>query len=215
MTRHITITWDRPSLLNLVVRRLLRNVTLRDLYGVQEDEVLHDARKQEDLFYRVFPAQADAGKKKRGTIEWMLTRTCDASKHTAPRELIHLLSCAREAQLRRLEIGHDEPGGEQLFDRMALKEALPAVSKVRLEQTLYAEAPGLRPWLQKLQRKKTQQTLATLAAVWQCDEDGARSLANQLAEVGFFERQGPMENPVFWVPFLYRGALNMVQGSAA
>ena len=42
----------------------------------------------------------------------------------------------------------------------------------------------------------------------------ALATANDLADVGFFERRGTRDAPSFWVPFLYRDALNMVQGSA-
>jgi hypothetical protein len=44
--------------------------------------------------------------------------------------------------------------------------------------------------------------------------DTARSVASDLAEVGFFERRGTTrEDPNYWVPFLYRDALNMIQGT--
>ena len=36
----------------------------------------------------------------------------------------------------------------------------------------------------------------------------------QLAEIGFFQKKGPKEDPEYWVPFLYRPALEMVQGAA-
>jgi hypothetical protein len=44
--------------------------------------------------------------------------------------------------------------------------------------------------------------------------DEARALAEQLVEVGFFERRGTKQDPAYWVPFLYRDALQMVQGEA-
>jgi len=36
----------------------------------------------------------------------------------------------------------------------------------------------------------------------------------KLIEVGFFQRRGSREAPTFWVPFLYRDALEMSQGLA-
>lgn len=42
----------------------------------------------------------------------------------------------------------------------------------------------------------------------------ALETAEQLVEVGFFERRGSKDRPVFWVPFLYRDALDMIQGPA-
>jgi hypothetical protein len=39
-------------------------------------------------------------------------------------------------------------------------------------------------------------------------------MAHELAEIGFFERRGERDAPEYWVPFLYRDALDMVQGTA-
>ena len=101
-----------------------------------------------------------------------------------------------------------------LFDRPAFKAALPEISKVRLEQTLFAEHPSLRSRLESLEGEKTQQYPATLASIWGVGETEALGLANALADIGFFERRGSKEEPAFWVPFLYRDALSMIQGSA-
>ncbi len=104
--------------------------------------------------------------------------------------------------------------GDTLFERATLREALPDVSRVRLEQTLYAEYPTLRQWLERLDREKTEQTPETLADIWDVPEAEALRIATELHEIGFFERRGPKAAPNFWVPFLYRPALHLVQGSA-
>ena len=64
----------------------------------------------------------------------------------------------RNEQLKLYEIGHAEPAGEQLFDRAAIRAALPAVSKIRYEQTLCAEHPTLKSFLDKLDTEKTEQS---------------------------------------------------------
>lgn len=35
-----------------------------------------------------------------------------------------------------------------------------------------------------------------------------------LTKVGFLEQRGDKQDPIFWVPFLYRDALDLVQGAA-
>jgi hypothetical protein len=215
ITRHVTITWDPQSLLNLAVRRIINNPALRKYYSVDDpSSLLANVDGQRNFLYRLVPDQVEVGSNKPETFVWILSRTRDASGVNAPRELIHFLSSLRDEQLRMLEIGHTPPSGELLFDRAAFKSALPAVSKVRLEQTVYAEYPSLRAELEGLEREKTQQYPATLARIWGVDEPEALSIANQLVEIGFFERRGSKEEPAFWVPFLYRDALSMVQGSA-
>ena len=215
ITRHVDITWDPQSLLNLAVRRIVNNGSLRAYYGVDDPSlVLADVEAQAQFFYRLVPDQVEVGSNKPKTFVWILSRTRDGSGINAPRELIHFLSSLRDEQLRLLEIGHAAPSGELLFDRGAFKAALPTVSKVRLEQTIYAEHPSLREPLEGLEREKTQQYPSTLAKIWGVDDSTALERANQLVDIGFFERRGSKSDPAFWVPFLYRDALSMVQGSA-
>ncbi len=116
----------------------------------------------------------------------------------------------REVQIEDFEIGGPPPEREQLFTRTAFKTALPEVSKLRLEQTLYAEYPALKALVRQLQGGKTSQTLQTLAILWKIDSpDKTAQAADQLVEIGFFERRGFQ----YWIPFLYRDALELVQGS--
>jgi hypothetical protein len=214
VTKSITITWDARSLLYLVIRRALANEAILKFYAVDPSHVLSSVEEQQRLFYRIFPPQVERGERKSTTLDWMLARTADGSGRTAPRELIHLLSAARDQQLKLLESGGTEPEGEFLFERGALQAALPEVSKVRYEQTLCAEHPNLKPILDKLEGEKTQQTLSSLAKIWRVSDAEAAARAEKLAEVGFFQKRGSKEQPVFWVPFLYRDALNLVQGPA-
>lgn len=215
ITRTVTISWDEESLLNLVIRRALNNGGLREFYNVSHTEILSSARKQSNLFYRIYPPQVDKGGNRPPTFKWILTQTQDASGQTAPRELIHLLACAQKSQLQTLEVGGKEPQGEALFEPSALKGALPEVSRTRYQQTLLAEFPKSRKWLEKLDGQKTEQTTETLATLWKVDREEALVHARKLVEIGFFkERRSKKGESTFWVPFLYRDALRMIQGSA-
>lgn len=214
ITRHVTISWNRTSLLNLIVRRALYNRSLQEHFGVTYEQVIESIEAQEEFFFRMFPDQVEGGPNKPTTLDWMLGRTRDGTQINAPRELIHFLNSLRTRQMRRFELGESHPDGESLFARAAFKEALPEVSEVRLSQTLYAEYPEFRDALEKLRGERTSQRVETLALIWNMDQGQAHQLANDLVDVGFFERRGSRENPDFWVPFLYRDALSMVQGTA-
>jgi hypothetical protein len=212
VTRTLTLTWDQQSLLNLMVRRLVSNTPICDYYSLRHEDILGSASLQRDFFNQVFPTQIDSGPNKPTAVDWMASRTADGSRRTAPRELIHLLLAARDEQLRLYELGNSDPERNQLFDKLAIRAALPVVSKARYEQTLCAENPTLRPYVEKLEREKTQQTRDTLAALWRCPAERAAEIAEKLVEAGFFERRGSKEEPLYWVPFLYRDALKLVQG---
>ena len=214
ITEHLTIEWDSTSLLNLVVRRILANEHIARAYELNSEQVLQKVEEQRMLFNRIYPDQVDSGPNKPTTFDWMLGRTRDGTGQSAPRELIHLLNSVKDSQIRMLENGEEPPPEDDLFSRAAIKAGLGEVSSVRLQQTLYAEYPGLKVHLEKLRGEKTQQTPASLAAIWKLASEDALAIAQQLAEIGFFELRGAKDEPIFWVPFLYREALSMVQGSA-
>ncbi len=214
ITRHVTVVWDRSSLLNLIVRRVLHNEAIRGNFEVDPLDVLESTDTQEAFFFRIFPDQVDVGPNKPTTLDWMLSRTRDGSQQNAPRELIHFLDSLRTQQMRRFELGEPAPDGEALFARPAFKQALPEVSDVRLRQTIYAEHPDLRDTIEDLRGERTSQRPETLAGLWETNADEAQRLAESLVEIGFFEKRGAREAPEYWVPFLYRDALDLVQGSA-
>jgi hypothetical protein len=214
ITRFEIMRWTSPMLLNLALRRILSNDVLTDELDIDKDDVLADAAKQTALFARLFPPQVEQGARKAATFDWMVGRCADGTGNTAPRELIHLLNCIRDEEIRRLERGENPAPDEQLFDRSVFKQALPTVSETRLNTYLYAEYPTERRFLEKLQGEKTEQTPESLAEIWALSREEALLKAQQLVALGFFQVRGTRAEPTFWVPFLYRDALNMVQGRA-
>lgn len=214
ITSTVSIEWTKQTLLNLIIRRLLYNDAIITYYNVEREEVLSDVASQEKLFYRIFPDQVDLGEKRPKSLDWILTRTQDGTKENVPRELIHLLDAMRGEQLKRIEVGAEQPEGENLFERASMKSALPPVSDARYHQTLVAEYPGFKKYLEKLEGEKTNQTPQTLSTIWGVGEVEAMQIASSLSDVGFFEKRGTKEEPEFWVPFLYRDALKLVQGTA-
>ncbi len=214
LTKVAILEWNSPSLLNLIMRRLLSNKVLTDQYQIDATDVLRNFPKQEELFNRFFPKQVEQGERKATTFDWLVTRCRDGTKKTAPRELIYLLNCIREQEIRRLEQGNEPAPEDQLFDRSVFKQALPTVSQARLNQYLYAEYPTQREFLEKLYEQKTEQTPESLADLWGMTRSAAIAKAQELVDLGFFERRGEREAPTYWVPFLYRDALSLVQGKA-
>lgn len=211
ITRHMTIDWNGRSLLNLVVSRAVQNQRVLRFYHVEKAEALASFESQDRIFKQIFPDQVDVGPNKPSTFDWMLSRTRDGTGHNAPRELIHLLNALRDVQIRRLEIGEAEPEDGRLFSRGAFKDALPEVSRARLEQTLFAEYPTLKQWIEKLRGAKTGQTAETLGTLWGVTREEAHEIADGLSDVGFFERRGSRDRPEYWIPFLYRDALELVR----
>jgi hypothetical protein len=214
ITRDLTISWNRSALLNLVVSRAIQNEAVQDYYHLAPREALVSLESQEALFYRMFPQKAVARQNSLESFEWMLSRTQDGTKQTAPRELIHLLSSLRETQIRQLETGEARLEGEALFDRSIFIHALYMVSRVRLEQTLLAELPQLRGFIESLRGKKVYQSIGSLSKAWHLPVEVTMTTAHHLVDAGFFEKRDTKDGTEYWIPYLYQEALNLVQGHA-
>jgi len=190
ITRDITLTWSKNALLNLIIKRILKNAAIVEADKIDREAVLKSFPAQNELFYKLFPAQVDQGAKKPSTFDWIITRCADASDKTVPREVIHLLNSIREQEIARLERGEAPAPDSQLFDRSVFKLALPAVSQGKLISNLFAEYPELKSTIQKLKGEKTEQTLETLASLFNQTLEKASKSAESLVSIGFFQKRG-------------------------
>lgn len=212
--RALNIKWSSEDLTNLVIQRALSNQAICDYYGANKEEILGSFSSQEGFLNEIFPNQVETGPNKPKTFQWMITRTCDAAQDTMPRELIHFLNELRNVQILRLERGRANLVKKKLFEPASFKEALPIVSKVRLEQTLYAEYPELKPYIEQLKEQKATQPLENLEILWDINREKSLEIANKLEAIGFFEKMGGNKGTSWRVPFLYRPALELIQGTA-
>jgi hypothetical protein len=212
ITKTTTIKWDRPSLANLVVRRAAQSKILLDYCKMTQEEALGE--RQSEFLARLFPDQVEVGPNKPETaLDWILGHTKDGKKENAPRELIHFMSATLEEELRKLDLG-EQDDAESLFSRQSIRSAWREVSQVRLTQTIYSEFPALRSAIEQLEGEKASQQVRSLSKLWGINEAETFALAEKLTEIGFFEKRGDKADPEFWVPFLYRPALNLVMGKA-
>ena len=210
ITRQITISWSDQDFLHLLVSRILDNEILCDYCNIKKDEALKDIDKQNHVFYSIFPKKVESGKNPE-TFKWMIIRVRDGLGITAPRELIHLMTESKDNQIKLLETGTREDSYETLISRSALKDALKQVSNTRLDQTIYAEYPHLKVYIEKLRDQKTEHDLNTLSKVFGTNSQTTAKVVKELIDIGFFEEKKGSLKP-YWTPFLYRSGLSMIQG---
>ena len=211
ITKHTTIQWDRTSLLNLVIKRLLNCKQLLTEYEVTPTEVLSEFELQEELFYKIFPKKVDSGKNP-DTFDWIAGRTKDSLGLSAPRDIINLINGAIDAQIKSLELGDDSTEGDALFSRSSLKEGLTFASIEKVEKYLFAEYPNLRNYFDLLKGNRSKHSPSSLASIWSCTEGEARKIASQIAETGFWNIEKGAET--YWIPFIFRDGLSIIQGTA-
>ncbi|MBY8095265.1 hypothetical protein KW490_13725 [Vibrio fluvialis] len=214
ITKTTTISWDSRNLLNLIVSRALQNDSVLQKYKVDADDILKDHEKQKELYYNMFPKQVDVGERQSDTFEWIKSRIRDGLQNTPPRELIHYYNEAINQESREQEISNNKIEEPNIVSRAAIKNATQEVSKVRTEQTLFAEYPELKERIVALENKKAEHNATTLAEVWQVTESEAMQIASELAEIGFFEHREAKNDKLYKIPFIYRPYLKVVQGKA-
>jgi len=214
ITKYQQIIWSKEALLNLIIRRLLDNDIIVSTFSINKEEILSSIDEQEKLFYRFFLPQVDIGSRKLSTLEWIFSRTKDGKGINTPREIIQLLSQARSLEIKRLETGINDLPDEILISRFALKEAAFEVSKQRMEQTLYAEFPLLKPYMEFLRGDKAEHSPQTLMAKWGLSLTQTMETLRKLIDVGFIEVIGVTPNLRYKIPFLYRPYLDIIQGKA-
>ena len=93
-----------------------------------------------------------------------------------------------------------------------LNFARPKVSEYRTTKVLYAEYPDLKDSIEMLRGKKCEHNLKSLSKLWEMTEMLAAPIADRLVDIGFFEKRA--ESNTFWVPFVYRPYLGLIQGRA-
>ncbi|MBE7702267.1 hypothetical protein H9623_18405 [Oerskovia sp. Sa1BUA8] len=214
ITRDMNLLWNRANLLKLILQRVIQSDVLVGELEVDPALVIASSDAQQELFDRVFPRQVDAGSNKPATFDWALSRTEDGKKIAAPRELIHLFNVVRDRQLARIDTGQAAIAENVYFESQAFRDAHPEVSETRLQKTIYPEYPWLRSWLEALRGQRTLQDVVSLEALWGTARGETEERIRRLVDVGFFEQRGPVTARTYWAPFLYRPALEMVQGSA-
>jgi hypothetical protein len=214
ITKFQNIVWNRDTLLNLIIRRLLDNELIVKKYNIVKDKVLSNIDEQEKVFYRFFPNQIDIGSKKPNTVDWILSRTKDGKNINTPREIIQLLNKAKDIEISRLESGIDDLSDDLLLTRHSIKEALNSVSKQRTELTLYSEYSSLKNYIELLRSDKADHSIDTLTSKWSTEKTDTIKIIKKLCDIGFFEEKGTLPNVRYKIPFLYRPYLNIIQGTA-
>jgi hypothetical protein len=215
ITKFQQITWTKESLLNLIIRRLLDNEVIISEYVLNKAEILESFSKQEETFYKFFPKQIDVGAKKLTTLEWILSRTKDGKSVNTPREIIQLLNHAKSIEVKRLENGINDLPNEIIISRQAFKDASTLISQQRMEQTIYAEYPALKTYMEALRGGKAEHSIETLGIKWEISADETKKIIQKLNGIGFFEVIGITPNQKFKIPFIYRPYLEIVQGKAS
>src|SRR5262249_48770691 len=110
---------------------------------------------QEDFFYRVFPRTVHSGKRQSQTLRWIYTHTQDGKGVVTPRDVIDLLTRAKQRQQDELRNSQNSPL-DWIIGPQAIRYGLTELSKRKRDTYLKAEFPHFWPHIEKFIAGKTQ-----------------------------------------------------------
>ncbi|WP_304192333.1 hypothetical protein [Phenylobacterium aquaticum] len=202
----VEIFWNDDDLRSLLLRRAMQNQPMLTLLGGESiDETA--------LFTALFPEKVDVGKRQPKTWVWIMRRVRDGNNVKPPRNLIDLVSLARDEQLKREDrVPREWAPGVALIEPEALRTALTQLSENRVQDTLLAEAGAYAKWIKLFEGTRAEHNEASLAGVLGVALEEVRGIIKPLVELGFLEFI--RATGTYKIPTLYRAGLSVTQGKA-
>jgi hypothetical protein len=206
-----TLRWTEDQILCMVVKRIFTNRKIADYLEVDSERLNANAEYRSQCFYRVFPPTVHRGPKQSSTLSWIYNRCSDGRGVVTPRDVLDLLIRAKQRQQDDCA-ANAEGVSPFLIGPSALQYGLEELSKKKRQTYLEAEFPHLWEHIEKFASGKTEYDEASIRRIlgknW-------KPIADDLVSIGLFLRKQTREgNPIYWVPFLYRGGLDLTQGKA-
>ncbi|MFL0672014.1 MAG: P-loop ATPase, Sll1717 family [Erythrobacter sp.] len=204
-SRKMEVIWDDEDLKTLLCRRIKGN---KEFCERMEISGLGDSQ----IFERIFPKQVDQGERKPETWVWMMGRIQDSNGVKPPRNLIDLVTMARDAQLRKEDREPRVIGeADDVIEPDAFRRALTKLSETRVTDTLLAEAKHQAPLIERFRNGKAEHTRVTIAKLLGIEEADVEAELKPLIALGFVGESGG----AYKIPMLYRAGLQITQGKAA
>jgi len=206
-----TIRWSEDQILNMIVKRLYTSKDLMEYLDVNPERLAASKDYQEEAFYKVFPKSVFSGEKQSSTLRWIYTHTSDGRNVVTPRDVIDLLTRAKQKQ--QDEYASDSSGeSDFIIGPAAIRYGLEELSKRKKTTFLKAEFPHLWKYVEKFIGGRTQYSEDDIRKLF---GKGWQKIAEDLISIGVLRTEGKRESSTtFKIPFLYRTGLEVRQGSA-
>jgi hypothetical protein len=201
------LSWSEDQILSLVVKRLAASPPLRNYLNIDQQQ-LGNRAYQEQLFYRVFPETVHSGPNQSRTLRWIYTHTMDGRNVVTPRDVIDLLTRAKQRQQDEFEA--DQGGvSDWIIGPSAILYGHTELSKRKKDTYLKAEFSHFWSHIEKFVKGKTEYSEAALRKILGTTFESA---IGDLTGIGLLTETKANGNRTFKIPFLYREGLELTQG---
>ena len=206
-----TLRWKEDQILSMVVKRLfVGNQRLAQHLKIDLKRVEASTDYREQAFYKVFAKTVHRGPKQTTTLRWIYNRCADGRGVVTPRDVIDLLSRAKQRQQDEF-IANPDDTSSFIIGPSALQYGLAELSKRKRQTYLQAEFPHLWSNIEKFVGGKTEYDEPALQRVFGKDW---KSIIDDLTSIGLLAKKTSRGKTVFSIPFLYRHGLELTQGKA-
>lgn len=205
-----TLRWSQDQILTMLVKRIFSNESICKALDVDPTRLDASFEYRQDCFYKVFPPTVHGGKKQSPTHKWIYTSTMDGRDVVTPRDVLELVSRAKQHQQDEFTQTPDYES-QWLIGQKALLHGLKELSIRKKTTYLQAEFPHLWPHIEKFIGGKTQYSttalLRRLGKQWE-------AIVNDLVAIGVLRKTTVKENIVYSFPPVYRKGLDLIRGKA-
>jgi hypothetical protein len=203
-----TLRWLEDDVLTLIVNRLFVSDALRTLLSVETSSLRGSRDSRREAFYKVFPDTVYSPPNQSATLRWIVSHTADGKGVVTPRDVIELLTAAKQ---RQIEEFRQDPDGttDYVIGSAAVRFGLETLSINKRDTVLRAELPHLWPYIERFIGQKTEYSER---AIRQLIGDRSEPVIKDLVSIGFVTESRVAGERSYKIPFLYRRGLELTQG---
>lgn len=205
-----TLRWSDERILTMVVKRIFANEGISAYFKVEKQRLEASQDYRTECFYKVFPQTVHSGSRQSPTLQWMCNHTRDARGVVTPRDILDLLSKAKQKQQDDFNQTPDATS-PWLIGPKAIQYGLEELSKRKRDTYLKAEFPHLWPEIEKFEGGKTSHDAASLTKLL---GKGWERTCEDLLSIGVLGKKVRAGETTYEFPHVYRKGLDLTQGRA-
>jgi len=207
------LDWDKSTLGEMLLKRFLLSEEFRKYFRKDESFIKSNSNDKANFLYSLFPENMNLyGSKPQKSFDWLVMYTQDGLGVSAPRDLIELVNSAIEYETNRLEKG-DTPYKQRnlIFNHEGLNFGGSILSKTKMEQTIFAEFPECRRYIEAfIDSSGRNFDGVKLANIWDIKTDEADKMASYLCEIGVLKKSSTRSGATnYLIPVLYTNYLGI------
>lgn len=205
-----TLRWTEEQIQTMIVKRFAANEGLVKLLDINLEKINASATYRKECFDKIFPPTVHKGTRQSKTIRWICNRCADGCGVVTPRDVLDLLLRSKQKQMD-IYGANSDGSSEWIIDSTAIQYGFEELSRRKRDTYLKAEFPHLWKDIEKFMGGKTDYGEAAIKKLFGTKW---KEITGNLLSIGFLSKSEKAGKTVYSVPYLYRHAMGVTQGTA-